>query len=201
MSQPVSTSRRSFLRNAGAAALAAGLTARARRTASAHSESLGARDQTTSGPSPQWEQAYRSALAPSAMGFAFAVAQNGQPATAAGVNLARSASEPKNPGQPWTPDTLFNIASVSKTITAVALMTLVQQQGSQLLDTPFWAILTGSSRFSGMPGAGVDSVTVRQLLTMHSGLPEDGTLSRISPSSKCSTKFFPAQRRAPTCRW
>jgi CubicO group peptidase (beta-lactamase class C family) len=128
-------------------------------------------------PAPRWEASYDRALGGRAMGYAYAVARDGRLIAGDGAGFARSTFEPHNPAQPWTIDTLSNIASVSKPITALAIMSQVQGRGVELLDTPIWPILAGSGRFSGTAGVGVDRVTVRQLLTQRSGLIRDGTLN------------------------
>jgi CubicO group peptidase (beta-lactamase class C family) len=61
-----------------------------------------------------------------------------------GTRLARSSFEQRNRSQPWTLDTLCNVASVSKSITAVALMSQVQRRGIELLEQPVWPVLVGS---------------------------------------------------------
>ena len=99
--------------------------------------------QAPSAPAPQWDSVYGTTLSP-AMGYAYAVSQNGMPIDGKAVGLARAAAETTNPNQPWTLDTLCNVVSVSKAITGVGLMLLVTQQGAELLDQPFWPTLTAS---------------------------------------------------------
>lgn len=170
-----SNTRRGFIRGAGAALAALAMAQARSRTLHAFEQpnTLG---QPAAAPSPQWEATYTSVLEPAAMGYTYAVAQNGRMVDWGGHSLARSTHERQNASLAWAPNLLFNLASVSKTITATAIMSIVQAQGLALLDQPFWDILTQSGRFSGAPGDGVESVTLRNLLTMRSGLMVDGTL-------------------------
>jgi CubicO group peptidase (beta-lactamase class C family) len=64
----------------------------------------------------------------------------------------------------------MHIASISKTITAMAIMTLVEDRGLDL-DTPFLSHLNGR-----LPNAapGVEKVTLRQLLRHQSGMVQWG---------------------------
>lgn len=68
---------------------------------------------------------------------------------------------------PVTPETLFQAASLSKSVTAVAALRMVQD-GVFALDTPANAILTGWK----LPGG--DTVTVRQLLSHTAGVNVGG---------------------------
>ncbi|MDE3241609.1 MAG: beta-lactamase family protein [Nitrospirota bacterium] len=73
---------------------------------------------------------------------------------------------------PAKPDTLFRIASVSKPITGVAIMKLVEEGQLHLDNRVFKAILTKENGFKPLPNAVVDprlnEITVRMLLE-HSG--------------------------------
>ncbi len=72
-------------------------------------------------------------------------------------------------GEEVTPDTAFRIASITKTLTALAVMTLVED-GLVDLDEPVWRYLR-SFRLVG-PDGGDQPATTRHLLTHTSGLPE-----------------------------
>jgi CubicO group peptidase (beta-lactamase class C family) len=74
-----------------------------------------------------------------------------------------------------TPDTAFRIASITKTLTAIAVMTLVED-GLVDLDEPVWRYLR-SFRVVGSDGQD-HPATVRHLLTHTSGLPEVLSLRR-----------------------
>jgi N-acyl-D-amino-acid deacylase len=96
-------------------------------------------------------------------GAAFAIARDGRLLLARGYGWANVAT-----GAPATPDTLFGLASLSKPITAVATLKLVEQ-GKLGLDDKVFGILKD---LQAPAGANVDpllaDVTVRQCLN-HSG--------------------------------
>ncbi len=96
-------------------------------------------------------------------GSALAIAKNGKLLLAKGYGWSSLAS-----GTPVTPETLFGLASLSKSITAVATLKLVEQ-GKLGLDDPVFAILKG---IRPPLGTKVDpqlaEVTVRHCLN-HSG--------------------------------
>lgn len=70
--------------------------------------------------------------------------------------------------RPVTPETVFRIASISKTMTAVAIMQL-RDEGRLDLDAPVNAYLKA---FTVEPPAGAPAVTVRHLLTHTAGIGE-----------------------------
>jgi CubicO group peptidase (beta-lactamase class C family) len=108
------------------------------------------------------------------MGYAWAVGQNGKLVESGAVGSARSANSPSP--ESWSTDVICNLASVSKTVAAVAIMTQVQSRGWSLLDEPAWNYL--SQRYTSVtPGAGVTNVSIGELLTMMSGLVVDGALN------------------------
>jgi CubicO group peptidase (beta-lactamase class C family) len=86
------------------------------------------------------------------------------------IGYARSKKERVAPATGWTLDTRVNLASVSKPITAVAVLTLVEEQRMSLSD-PFTKYVV----FRDTP-QGASRVTIRDLLRMRSGLPPDDTL-------------------------
>lgn len=96
-------------------------------------------------------------------GGAVAIAKDGRLVFAKGYGLADVESE-----EPVLPDSLFRIASISKPVTAVAILALVED-GLLDLDERAFDIL---DRFEAPDGAVIDprikEVTVRQLL-LHSG--------------------------------
>ena len=73
-------------------------------------------------PEPEWSKIFQGALGTPAEGYAYAVARKGTIVASAGVNKARSSNDP--PATPWTPDVRINLASVSKAVTAVAVLKL-----------------------------------------------------------------------------
>lgn len=97
-------------------------------------------------------------------GAALAIVKDGRLIYARGFGYAN-----REEREPATPTSLFRLASVSKPITAVAIMTLVQA-GKLKLETPVFPLL-GLRPFL-LPGQTqdprLDSITVRQLLE-HSG--------------------------------
>jgi N-acyl-D-amino-acid deacylase len=96
-------------------------------------------------------------------GAAFAIARNGKLILAKGYGWANA-----DTGEKAQPDTLFGLASLSKPITAVAIMKLVEQKALSLDDQVFDIL----KDIRPAPGARVDprllTVTVRQCLN-HSG--------------------------------
>jgi len=89
---------------------------------------------------------------------------------------------------PATPDTIFRQASVSKLITAVAVMQLVEA-GSVDLDRPLGSYLPEFSVKKHFSEA--EPITPRNILTHHSGLPTDllkGKLARNPDSIKSLIK-------------
>lgn len=106
----------------------------------------------------------RDRLAGRAKGWAFAINVNGQLATAesdAGGDARSSAEGDRD----MTLDTRLNIASVSKTITAVAVLRLLETTGFSV-DTPIYPFLPGGWTI----GPGVDTIRFRDLLRHESGL-------------------------------
>jgi len=133
-------------------------------------------------PNPQWAQVFDAALGTTAMGYAYVVTCNGTVASGV-VNWARSPNALLNRSLHWATNTPSNLASVSKTVTAIAIMTMVQETGNlDLLQTPFWDVLQPRCP-SITPGSGVDQVTIQQLLTMTSGLVPDQTLYLKPPAT------------------
>jgi N-acyl-D-amino-acid deacylase len=96
-------------------------------------------------------------------GAALAIAKDGKLLFARGYGWANLATT-----EPVRPDTLFGVASLSKTFTAAAVLKLVEQGKLSLDDHPFQLL----SQIKPLRGARVDprlyQITVRQLLN-HSG--------------------------------
>ncbi|QLH43936.1 MAG: beta-lactamase family protein [Coxiellaceae bacterium] len=70
--------------------------------------------------------------------------------------------------EPVHPDSLFRIGSVSKVITTVAVLKLIQDNRASL-DQPVFTILNDLSPLSGQMARNVNQVTLRNLLQMSSG--------------------------------
>ncbi len=96
-------------------------------------------------------------------GGALAIVKDGRLLVARGYGLANVQTR-----EPVTLDTLFSTATVTRTITAVAVLHLVDQ-GKLLLDDPIYPLL-GRPRPLGQPkiDSGVEKITVRHLL-LHAG--------------------------------
>lgn len=99
-------------------------------------------------------------------GASVAVLKNGEVAWARGYGMADSAQ-----GQPVTPDTVFDAASIAKPVTAWGIMNLVED-GLLDLDAPVEGYLTRwhlpPSEFEH------DQVTIRRILSHTAGLSTDG---------------------------
>lgn len=88
---------------------------------------------------------------------------------ASGVIAWKAAGSPRNNGVPTQRDTVFRIASMSKSFLAAALLSL-RDQGKLDLDRPVTEYVPGI-RF--VFEGGDMAVTLRQLITNCSGMPED----------------------------
>lgn len=91
-----------------------------------------------------------------------------------GFGLADPAS-----GRPFTPDTISNIGSVSKLVTATAIMKLAEA-GKVTLDAPLTSYIPELAPRSRSPD--LRPVTIRDIMTQHSGLPSDYLDGLISGS-------------------
>ena len=102
-------------------------------------------------------------------GAAVAVTRHGRLIYARGFGMADIEA-----GEPVRPDSLFRIASVSKPITAVAVLQLVEQ-GKLGLDERAFERLDGDPAFSpdGTPDPRLRQVTIRQLLRHTGGWDRD----------------------------
>lgn len=97
-------------------------------------------------------------------GLAVAVVRAGRISHFQASGLADLASS-----RPITPQTIFRVGSISKVLTAIAVLQLVQD-GQVELDQPMNSYLRSASIECAVPGA--PPITVRQLLTHTSGLGE-----------------------------
>jgi len=100
-------------------------------------------------------------------GYAFAVLHKGKLAAEGAEGWARAPWQLKDPSVKWTVEKPMGVASVSKTVTAVALLKLWEERDKKFsLDGPFWPhIKAVCPRAS----AGAKKVTIRQLLQHKSG--------------------------------
>jgi N-acyl-D-amino-acid deacylase len=103
-------------------------------------------------------------------GAAVAVSQHGRLVYARGFGLADVAAD-----EPVRPTSRFRLASLSKPITAVAVMRLVED-GLLDLDQPAFALLPDLPPRDGLSdAAGLGQITVRHLLLHAGGWDRDGT--------------------------
>jgi CubicO group peptidase (beta-lactamase class C family) len=156
-------SRRTALGLFGASALAAGGAALAAPCAAHASASTVPAD--PSGPVPpgllpggELDQLVRQQAAQDQFSGNFLLAYRGRPVLARSYGMAV-----KDLSVPNTLDTLFALASVTKTMTATAVMQLVQQGKLSLWDTL-------GTYLTGFPAQTANTVTLHQMLTMTSGL-------------------------------
>jgi CubicO group peptidase (beta-lactamase class C family) len=91
-------------------------------------------------------------------GVALAIARNGKLVKARGYGVANVEND-----VPVTPDTVFELASVTKQFTATAIMLLVEEGKVELDDPVAWHLPRAPATWK--------SITVRHLLTHTSGLP------------------------------
>jgi CubicO group peptidase (beta-lactamase class C family) len=105
-------------------------------------------------------------------GYAFAVLQQGKVVAQGAEGWARTPWESEHPSVKWTVETPMGIASVSKTITAVALLKLWEESARKFsLDGPFWSHIKAICPSA---HADVKKVTIRQLLMHKSGFKKTG---------------------------
>ena len=130
----------------------------------------------------------------SVKGGSLAVVKDGHLIFARGYGLADAEAQ-----QPVQPDSLFRWASTSKTLTATAIMRLVES-GKLNLDTPIFGILNQYSAYNGKLGdSRLTGITVRQVLhhtggwdRMVSGDPVTGDRT-IDASNATHTSFPPSR--------
>jgi CubicO group peptidase (beta-lactamase class C family) len=124
-------------------------------------------------PTPQWDRFFSTTLA-GAAGYVYQVAQNG---AVVAQGAAGNARMPTDGTKPWTITTRMNLASVSKSVTAVALLKLLAATGHSVND-PFYPLIESKCPSH---GSGVDTVTFANLLTMKSGMVPDGGSLHFPP--------------------
>src|SRR5882724_6150166 len=95
-------------------------------------------------------------------GLALAVARQGKIVKVRGYGVANLEHD-----VPVTPETVFELASVTKQFTAAAIMTLVEEGKVQLDDPVAWHLPRAPETWN--------AITVRHLLTHTSGLPGLGS--------------------------
>jgi D-alanyl-D-alanine-carboxypeptidase/D-alanyl-D-alanine-endopeptidase len=108
----------------------------------------------------------RWALRTHAPGLAWGLVRDGALAEAGGIGTLRAGQEAAVDA-----DAVFRIASMTKSFTAAALMTLVVE-GRVRLDEPVATYVPELASWRG-PTADGPPITVRHLVSMESGLPND----------------------------
>jgi CubicO group peptidase (beta-lactamase class C family) len=100
-------------------------------------------------------------------GYAFEVSRAGKVVAAGAEGWARAPWQPEHPSIKWTLEKPMGVASVSKTVTAVAMLRLLEEQGGSFsLDDPFWPHI---KEICPQAHADVKQVTIRELLRHRSG--------------------------------
>lgn len=99
-------------------------------------------------------------------GLAYGLVRGGEVVHTGGIGTAETGTD-----RPLGPDAVFRIASMSKSVTAAAVL-LLRDAGALRLDDPIAEHVPG---FTVAPGLAVDSpaLTIRHCLTMSGGLPTD----------------------------
>ena len=135
---------------------------RSRRRPQFHAEKKGV-------PQPKWDQVFQQNLG-NVPGYAYAVAHHGRLVAEGESGYSRTSLD--SPQTPWTTTIRINLASVSKCVTTVALLKLLSHRGISI-DQPFYPLVQSRCPTA---GPGVNTVTIKNLLEMKSGMVVDGTL-------------------------
>lgn len=107
------------------------------------------------------------ALKDNVVGYAVQLRQNGQPIATLQWNWSR---RPDDGNQGWTPQRRMHVASVSKLVTAVALVRLLNER-----NIPYDARVAGWLPAYWTRGSNIDDITFRHLLTHTSGIEVPGS--------------------------
>jgi len=128
-------------------------------------------------------------------GYAYEILQNGKIVAWGQNGFARAPWERLEPAMPLTIFKQAPLASISKTITAVAMMKLWDEKGGRLLlDAPFWPYV---KRFAPNPDPAVKKITIRELLMHRSGIarnPDVTTHAELGELLKRPLTHRPGQR-------
>src|SRR5215467_9338611 len=92
----------------------------------------------SSGPKPHFAKVFHNALGSGLGGYAYAIALNGEILESGQNGYTRM---PENGVASWTTDSRCNLASVSKTVTATAIMRMIQQKFIHSVNERFWPYL------------------------------------------------------------
>jgi CubicO group peptidase (beta-lactamase class C family) len=112
-----------------------------------------------------WARTFERMIGDNAAGYAYAVYQDQEPAILGARGFARLPSADNPNGIRMTADTPMQVASVSKAITAVALLHALDAKGIDI-DEPIWLHL--QTRFSD-PAKAFKAITARHLLSHRTG--------------------------------
>jgi CubicO group peptidase (beta-lactamase class C family) len=127
---------------------------------------------TSSKPSPKWSKVFHDSLGNGLGGYAYVITQNGQVTESGQFGYTRM---PADGESPWSIHSRCNLASVSKTVTATAVLHMVQEGLISSVNDHFWPYLQPLLP-NVIPAPGVDTVTISELLIMVSRLKKNGTL-------------------------
>ena len=117
-----------------------------------------------------WDNFFARNLNESAVGYVYAIYQNESPLAVGVYGYNKFPQFPKDSGILMSPQTRIQLASVSKPITAIALLHAMEKKGISP-DTKFWTLLKAHFPDLTAPGKGVEDITIAQLLTHTSGYP------------------------------
>ncbi len=118
-----------------------------------------------------WREHFISAFKDDAVGFAWVVQKNGQPVSVGGHGWARAPWEKKDASVPMTADTRMAIGSITKPLTAVALLRLIERRDDLSLDQAALPFLKHRIKKT---APGVEKITLQQLMQHRSGLKNQG---------------------------
>ncbi|MBW1719787.1 MAG: serine hydrolase [Deltaproteobacteria bacterium] len=121
----------------------------------------------------RWENTFFQVLNGNAMGWSFAVVESGVLAEIGAEGWARSPNELVNPSVLMKPDSVMNVASVTKLLTVVGILELHEQLGEtfNFIDWPIGYYL--QAYYSNIDPY-VLNVTIRDVLTQKTGMQEPG---------------------------
>jgi CubicO group peptidase (beta-lactamase class C family) len=123
---------------------------------------------------PSWIKSLEQILKPKVNGYAAKVFF-GNITVGAQYGAARvQVDSPNKPPLPFTMKTRLNLASVSKPITAVVILKILEDKKISV-DAPFYAQANVQKQFPSV-GPGVDKVTIRNLLQHRSGMSVNNQL-------------------------
>ncbi len=116
---------------------------------------------------PAWGALIEKKIGSLTVGYSYSIAKDGMVTERGGKGWARAPWETSDPSLAMVPGTNMAIASVSKAITAVALLNHLEKSNlHQMLDKPFWEYVPQVTTW----GDNVKAVTLRNLLAMRSGM-------------------------------